>query len=118
MFIQRSAMKTEQKEKLRGGEGVAAFTYYFEGAVPQASLPHVKMAAEIALPPGASIGVHKHEGETEYYIFLEGTGIADDNGTEVPIAKGSVMATGNGAFHAVKNTGSVPLVFTAIIITG
>jgi mannose-6-phosphate isomerase-like protein (cupin superfamily) len=106
-------MKVEPKEKLRGGEGTAIFTHFVEGG----SQKNVRLAAEINLPPGASIGYHQHEGETEYFIFMEGTGTVSDNGTEIPVGKGDVMVTGNGAYHSVKNSGTVPLVFNAFIVT-
>jgi mannose-6-phosphate isomerase-like protein (cupin superfamily) len=47
---------------------------------------------------------------------MEGTGVADDNGREVPVKKGDVMVTGGGAFHSIANNGSVPLVLHAAII--
>jgi mannose-6-phosphate isomerase-like protein (cupin superfamily) len=113
MIIQRNAMKIEKKEKLRGGEGIAAFTYF----VPSDTEKNARLLAEISLEPGASIGYHPHDNETEYFIFTSGSGIADDNGTEHPVKPGDVMVTGNGASHGVKNTGSVPLVFNALIVT-
>ncbi|GHV74958.1 hypothetical protein AGMMS49940_22600 [Spirochaetia bacterium] len=64
-----------------------------------------------------SIGYHQHDAETEYFIFTSGAGTANDNGTEHPVKAGDMMVTGNGASHSVKNTGSVPLVFNAIIVT-
>ena len=113
MTIQRSAMKTEKKEKMRGGEGITTFTYF----VPNDTETNARMLAELSLEPGASIGSHQHDKETEYYIFISGTGIVNDNGTEHPVKPGDVMVTGKGASHSVKNTGSVPLVFNAIIVT-
>jgi mannose-6-phosphate isomerase-like protein (cupin superfamily) len=113
MVIHRNEMKLDPKEHLRGGEGTAFFTHFVEGG----SQKNVRLAAEITLPPGASIGYHQHEGETEYFIFIEGAGTVDDNGTEVPVGKGDVMVTGNGAYHGVKNSGIDPLVFNAFIIT-
>jgi mannose-6-phosphate isomerase-like protein (cupin superfamily) len=113
MVIRRNEMKIEQKEKMRGGEGTATFAHFIDDK----SQKHARLAAEITLPPGASIGYHQHEEETEYFIFLEGNGLVNDNGTEVPVKKGDVMITGDGAFHGVKNSGSVPLVMNAIIVT-
>lgn len=113
MTIQRSAMKTEKKEKMRGGEGITAFTYF----VPNDTETNARMLAELSLEPGASIGYHQHDKETEYFIFIAGSGIVNDNGAEHPVKSGDVMVTGNGASHSVKNTGTVPLVFNAIIVT-
>jgi mannose-6-phosphate isomerase-like protein (cupin superfamily) len=113
MIVQRSAMKTDQKEKMRGGEGIVNFTYFG----PNDTEKNARMLAEISLDPGVSIGYHQHDKETEYFIFISGAGIANDNGTEHPVKAGDMMVTGNGASHSVKNTGTVPLVFNAIIVT-
>jgi mannose-6-phosphate isomerase-like protein (cupin superfamily) len=108
MTIQRSAMQTEKKEKMRGGEGITTFPYF----VPNDTETNARMLAELSLEPGSSIGFHQHDKETEYYIFISGTGLVNDNGTEHPVKPGDVMVTGNGSSHSVKNTGSVPLVIT------
>lgn len=113
MIYHRNEMRIEQKEKMRGGEGIATLTHFVDGS----ALQHARLMAELTLPPGASIGYHQHEGETEYFIFLSGSGLANDNGVEVPVKSGDVMVTGNGASHSIANTGQVPLVFHAIIIT-
>jgi mannose-6-phosphate isomerase-like protein (cupin superfamily) len=113
MIVHRNAMRVEKKENLRGGEGVVSIAHFVDGAVQR----HARMLAEITLPPGASIGNHPHDHETEYFIFLEGAGVVNDNGTETPVKPGDVMITGDGAFHGVKNTGPVPLVFNALIVT-
>ncbi|WP_010263717.1 cupin domain-containing protein [Treponema primitia] len=113
MFVQRNSMGTEKKEKMRGGEGIVNFTYF----VPSDTEKNARMLAELSLEPGASIGYHKHDNETEYFIFISGTGTANDNGTEVSVKPGDVIITGNGASHGVKNTGSVPLVLNALIVT-
>jgi mannose-6-phosphate isomerase-like protein (cupin superfamily) len=113
MVVHRNEMKVESKERLRDGEGTVVFTHFVEGGAQK----NIRLAAEIALPPGSSIGYHQHEGETEYFVFLEGTGIVNDNGTKVSVKKGDIMITGNGAYHGVSNSGTSPLVFNAFIVT-
>jgi mannose-6-phosphate isomerase-like protein (cupin superfamily) len=113
MLIKRNEMKTEVKEKLRGGEGNVAFVHLVTDYEKEKNL---KMMAELTLQPGASIGRHNHETETEYYLILSGSGTVDDNGTEVQVKAGDSIITGNGDFHSITNTGTVPLVFHAIII--
>ena len=112
MVIQRKNMKTEAKEKMRGGEGTTNFTYIVDGD----KIPHARLMAELVLHPGASIGEHNHEKETEYYIILRGTGTVIDEGTPREVHPGDVVITGNGASHSIKNTGKEDLVFHAIII--
>ncbi|MDR2479006.1 MAG: cupin domain-containing protein [Treponema sp.] len=113
MLIKRGEMKTEAREKMRGGEGSVAFVHLVNDYEKEKNL---KMMAELTLQPGSSIGKHNHENETEYYIILSGSGLVNDNGTEVQVKPGDSIITGNGDFHSIANTGTVPLVFHAIII--
>ena len=113
MVIRRNEMKVEDKERMRDGEGIAHLTYLLDGS----SQKNARMFAEFTLNPGCSIGYHRHDSETEYYFILSGTGTVNDNGNEVQIKQGDSIITGNGASHSIKNTGSVPLVFHAVIVT-
>jgi mannose-6-phosphate isomerase-like protein (cupin superfamily) len=113
MINLRGSMKTGTKEKLRGGEGTVHFTYLADCEEEK----NIRMLAELALPPGASIGYHRHDNETEYFLILSGAGEVNDNGTVRPVKTGDAIITGNGASHSIKNTGSIPLVFHAAIVT-
>ena len=113
MIITRSEMMQEDRTAVRGGEGVARFIHL----VPEKTQKHMRLLAEVTLPPGASIGYHPHDNETEYFIFTDGTGMVNDNGVENPVQKGDILITGEGAAHSVTNTGQVPLVFHAFIVT-
>ncbi|MDR1898549.1 MAG: cupin domain-containing protein [Treponema sp.] len=113
MVINRSGMKTEKKEKMRGGEGAVSLVHLVDCEGEK----NIRMLAELTLPPGASIGSHRHEGETEYFLVLSGGGLVNDNGTEKAVQAGDTIVTGNGAFHSVKNTGNDPLVMHAVIVT-
>jgi mannose-6-phosphate isomerase-like protein (cupin superfamily) len=113
MVIHRNDMKTEDKEKMRNGEGITHLIYLLDGSTQK----NARMFAEITLDQGCSIGYHRHDSETEYFFILSGTGSVNDDGREVEIKPGDSIITGNGASHSIKNTGSVPLVFHAIIIT-
>jgi mannose-6-phosphate isomerase-like protein (cupin superfamily) len=113
MINQRKDMKTESREKMRGGEGSVEFVHF----VNCENEKNIRMLAEITLQPGCSVGNHSHDTETEYYIFLSGNGTVNDNGETKTVKAGDVMITGNGASHSVSNTGDVPLMFHAIIVT-
>jgi mannose-6-phosphate isomerase-like protein (cupin superfamily) len=106
-------MKTEQKEKMRDGEGVVLIRHL----VDTENEKHTRMLGEITLEPGCSIGYHQHNNETEYFFIISGSGTINDNGTEVQINAGDSIITGNGASHSIKNTGDVPLILHAVIIT-
>ena len=113
MVINRSGMKVEDKERMRDGEGSTHFTYLLDGSTQK----NARLFAEVTLNPGCSIGYHRHDSETEYYFILSGTGTVNDDGKEVQVRQGDSIITGNGASHSIKNSGSVPLVFHAIIVT-
>lgn len=114
MLCHRNELKSEIREKPRGGDGTASFLHLVEGK--GATQKYTNLLAEVTLPPGASIGAHSHTEDMEYYIILEGSGKVNDNGTDKAVAKGDVMITGNGETHSIANTGNVPLVFLAVII--
>jgi len=106
-------MKSEVKEKMRGGNGSTELVHL----VDCANEKNIRMLAEITLKPGCSIGGHSHDNETEYFLILSGEGTVNDNGTEKPVKAGEAVVTGNGASHSLRNNGSVPLVLHAVIVT-
>ena len=113
MIINRSEMKIENKEKMRDGNGITTITHL----VNCENEKNVRLIAEITLPPGASIGEHRHDTETEYFLILSGSGLVNDNGKETPVKAGDTIITGNGALHSIANNGNVPLIFHAVIVT-
>lgn len=113
MIVRRKDMREERKEKMRGGDGTVTMVHMAEPT----TLKNARLIAEATIPPGASIGDHDHVSETEYYIILSGTGIVVDDGVEKPVGPGDIVITGNGASHSIRNTGTAPLVFHAVIIT-
>lgn len=113
MIVRRNHMKIELKERMRGGLGTATLIHFVDGA----TMKNARLLSEVTLPPGASIGEHRHDSETEYYIILEGKGVVVDDGVETPVGSGDCVVTGDGASHSIANTGTTPLKFIAAIIT-
>jgi len=112
MTTHRSQMKTDVKEKLRGGAGSTGIAHCLD----YERAKHITLFAEMTLQPGCSIGDHRHDNEAEYYIIASGGGKVNDNGVEVTVSPGDVVVTVSGEHHGIENTGSVPLVFYAIIV--
>jgi len=106
-------MKSEVREKMRGGDGAVTIRHYF---AKEEFGANVRLCARLTLPPGAGIGPHPHEGEDEIYIVTRGTGILDDGATRTRIAAGDSILTGKGASHAVKNDGKEDLEIIAVIM--
>ena len=58
------------------------------------------------LPPGSSIGEHRHEDDEEYYYILSGSGVMTLDGERYPVTAGDLTAVFPGGTHGLANTGS------------
>ncbi|MDR0552327.1 MAG: cupin domain-containing protein [Spirochaetaceae bacterium] len=112
MVVHKKDQRVETRSKMRDGKGDITLVH----RAPREVFHHEKMLAELTLPPGASIGLHGHTGETEYYIIRSGQGLVDDNGAKVTVKRGDCVITGNGSTHSIENSGDAPLVLEAIIV--
>lgn len=104
-------MPVSVREAMRGGAGSASL----KALSPE--LPaQMRLFTEITLKPGCGIGYHVHEGETELFYFIQGSGRVKDDEVFVDVAAGDSMATPSGHGHSVENTGAEDLVFVAAIV--
>jgi len=113
MVIKPEQMEKEVRAGMRGGKGACTVTQLAGKTLQR----HCRLMAEILIPPCSSVGRHDHNGETEYYIVLEGAGTVDDDGVMVDVAPGDVIVTTGGAFHSVEATKHVDLRMIAVIVT-
>ena len=67
------------------------------------------------LQPGANIGYHKHEANSETMYFISGRGYVDYEGTKEKVAAGVVHHCPMGHSHALYNDGDEELVYFAIV---
>lgn len=67
------------------------------------------------LVPGASIGLHRHEGSCEAIYVLAGRGTAWIDGEPEPLGPGECHFCPEGHEHRLVNDGTAPLVFLAVI---
>ena len=99
------------REFMRGGKKQVQLTKLVS------QLPgNMRMFNVLTLIPGASIGYHVHENETELFYFLEGNGRVQDDDRFYDISAGDAMATPSGHGHSVENTGDTNLVILAAIV--
>lgn len=111
MITRKADQKKSVRENMRGGNEYVQFTHL------SAELPEKARIFDIlTLIPGASIGYHVHEGETELFYFMEGCGRVQDDDQFYDICAGDCMATFSGHGHSVENTGDHNLVLLAAII--
>ncbi|MCP4453008.1 MAG: cupin domain-containing protein [Planctomycetes bacterium] len=113
MIVRKQNMRTEVRTNMKGGTGEVTVLHL----VDTENLPNIRYVGEMTIPPGAGIGKHPHDQETEYYIITEGIAIATDNGRTEKVTKGEVVVTGGGASHSLRNGGSTPLKVIAFIVT-
>lgn len=67
------------------------------------------------LIPGASIGLHTHETNSEIIYILSGTGKALCDGEYEPLSAGSCHYCPKGHAHSLLNDGSEDLTFFAVV---
>jgi mannose-6-phosphate isomerase-like protein (cupin superfamily) len=111
MLFKKDTHTTEYREHMRGGDGTVELT-----ALTREIPKNLRLYSMIRLAPGASIGYHVHENETEIFHFLSGSGSVDDNGERVKVAAGDTLSTPSGFGHAVENDGDEDLLFLAVIV--
>lgn len=106
-------MEAEIRENMRGGEGAVRIRHYVPGSAFRAN---VRLCAQLVLPPGSSIGLHRHEGEDEVYIVVRGRGQLDEGQGHVRVEPGDAILTGDGESHSILNDCDEPLELTAMIV--
>ncbi len=66
--------------------------------------------------PGSAIGYHVHQGDSETYYILSGTGKYNDNGVITTVEAGDVTYTGPGEGHGIEAVGDEPVEMIALIL--
>ena len=113
MIRRGSEMRSEARDKMRGGVGTVTIRHFFDKKEFGAK---ARLCARLILPPGAGIGRHEHEGEDEVFIITRGSGLLDDGKAETRVSAGDAILTGRGETHAIRNDGNEPLEIIAVIM--
>jgi mannose-6-phosphate isomerase-like protein (cupin superfamily) len=113
LFRHSEGMDTQQIENMRGGQGVVTVKHLLN---PDEMLGKGRLFAQNTVPPGASIGLHRHQGDSEAYYVIEGSGVYRNNDQSFAIKAGDLARVDDLNAHSIENTGDVPLVFIALIL--
>jgi mannose-6-phosphate isomerase-like protein (cupin superfamily) len=89
-----------------GGEGRILFRRLLAAADFESPCNFVDYAV---VPPGASIGRHRHGENEELYLVLEGEGTLLLDGQQIPVRAGHVVLNRRGGEHGLVNTSDRPL---------
>ena len=103
----------QHNQAMRGGTGTITVSHFLN---PDELHGKGRLFAENTVPPGASIGLHRHEGETEVYVILQGRARYRNNDDCYDISAGDVVQVDDQDLHGIENTGELPLVFIALIL--
>jgi uncharacterized cupin superfamily protein len=107
LLRRRTEMRREPLENCHGGTGALDWTDVVGPGELGGRFVH--FIHDDVLPPGASIGEHRHADTEEFYYVLSGSGMMTLDGVTSPIAAGDVAAVFPGGSHALANTGTVDL---------
>lgn len=106
MLICFDKIEDEVNKNFRGGE---------KNTVVKKFADDNNLIMQIKLEPGASIGLHKHETDSEIVYILQGKGrvLYDDGQEELKI--GVCHYCPKGHSHSMMNDGTEDLIFLAIV---
>lgn len=60
----------------------------------------------VEVPPGATIGHHRHGDDEELYFVIEGAGLMEVDGSEHRVHTGDLILNRRGAAHGLANDSS------------
>lgn len=106
MIIDFSKIETTVIKNFRGGEKNTALKMFTDD--------NNKIMRGI-LEPGASIGLHTHENNSEIIFILEGNGKISYDGEFETLQKGSCHYCPMGHSHSLINDSKEDLVFFAVV---
>ena len=106
MIFKFDEMETQTLENFKGGEKHLSAKMFFDGN---------NRIMKGTLCPGASIGMHTHEGNCEVFYILEGNGKVIYDGKEEKLSQGMAHYCPEGHSHSLINDSVSDLVFFAVI---
>ena len=106
MKIEFAKMEEKLLPNFKGGEKNLGMRMFDDGACK---------IMRGRLEPGASIGLHTHEGNCEIIHVLSGSGVCHDDGQDVALRAGMTHYCPEGHSHGIDNDGAEPLVLLAVL---
>ena len=94
-------MKRNLLPNCHGGKGNIDWTEVLVGNDSKSG--KIRFIHDDILPPGTSVGVHKHESDEEYYYVLSGKGVMTLDGEQYEVRAGDVTAVFPNGTHGLEN---------------
>lgn len=115
MLRHRDEMKSGVIEKCHEGEGNLLAHFVMGQGDSDAG---VLFMHDDVIEPGASIGEHRHEGNEEIYLVIEGHGTMILDGKEYPFRPGDVSLVKSGHTHGLRNSADGPMRLIVVCVKG
>jgi uncharacterized cupin superfamily protein len=117
LLKRRAAMVREPLPQCHGGAGALDWTTVLGGEELRGR--HLNYIHDDILPPGASIGVHRHEHDEEYYYFVAGRGVMTlgVDGERCDVQAGDITAVYPGGEHGLENNSNADLRVIVICVS-
>ena len=100
-FKKANEMKQVPLRECHSGRGDVRWTDVLSGSPIEGR--RLNFLHDDILKPGVTIGVHKHEGDEEYYYILSGRGTMTLNGQDYEVGPGDIAAVFPGGKHGLAN---------------
>jgi mannose-6-phosphate isomerase-like protein (cupin superfamily) len=93
-----------QKIVAHNGKNEISFARIFDNQDFQTNCHFVDYAV---VPPGASIGLHRHKRSEEIYILIAGSALMTLNGVSTEVHRGDIIVNPVSGSHSLVNIGEV-----------
>ena len=114
MLIQKGNFPVQVMEHFKDGEG----RFTIEHILTQEQMGQSgRLFAWGTLESGHSVGWHVHHGDMEICCCVAGNGVViEESGEPRPFGPGDVNVVPDGCGHEIRNTGSEPLTYVAVVL--
>lgn len=106
MIVDFKNIEEQNLENFKGGEKALAARMYFDGKV---------RIMKGRLVPGASIGMHTHETNSEVVFITKGDAKVIYNGDVLSLPQGTCHYCPKGDTHSLFNDSDADVEFTAVV---
>lgn len=113
MLREKETCRYQAMEKMKGGIGIFYLNHLAE---PEEVDGKATLYARGSLPPGASVGWHRHKETMEICYFLDGRGIVRESDREYQVKAGDVSICFAGEAHEIINRGNQNLVYIVLVL--
>lgn len=113
MFKKAEELIVTETPCFKGGQGVTRVVDILSKEELQGA---GRLFAVSILPPGSSIGYHKHDSDFEVYYILSGEAEVNLDGEIRRLRPGDMTCCADGSSHGISNPGNEELRYIAAIL--